>query len=371
MNEAAGMSDAGASNRGSSSRRKIEGIEVLRFLLAFGVMIYHYAYFGPLSGKVAGVAPGPDWLVAGRFGVSAFFIISGFVIIYSAGERGAMAFARARLARLMPAMLICSTVSAAVLAIIPGTLPAPSLGVWAKAASTLGLLLGGPYVDGSYWSITIELRFYLYVFFMLLFLRNTRRIQALTVVWLVLSFAAMANYDFTALRLLTLSPHSGYFIVGIILYCWMILDDCRFALWAMGPGLVLAAWQSWVEFSHIAEMGGGQSTVWTGVGAAVLSLLLVRIMTFGIDNSALAAKARVVGAMSYPLYLFHQALGYRVIERLVAMGVSAYASIAASVFLVCAAAWCLTVWIEPAGRALIMRVPLPATFWRKMPGSSL
>jgi peptidoglycan/LPS O-acetylase OafA/YrhL len=341
-------------------QRKIEGIELLRFMLAFGVMIYHYAYFGPLSGKIAGVTAGPVWLVTGRFGVSAFFIISGFVIIYSASGRTALAFTRARLARLIPAMLVCATATAILLIAVPGTLPAPSLANWAKSASTIGLLAGAPYVDGSYWSITIELRFYLYVLLLLVILRSTDRIRVVAVCWMAASYLAMV-LDNEFARIFTLSPHSGYFILGIVFYCWLILEDRRFVALTLGPTLLLCAWQSWVEFAHIAELSGGHSTPWAGIGAAIVSFLLVRVMAFGINGPTAAARARTLGAMSYPLYLLHQAIGYRLIERLVTINVPVQVAIGFCVTLMCAAAWLLAVHVEPAGRELIMKLRLP---WR-------
>jgi len=355
MTEAADLPETKPAALVRPPKRKIEGLELLRFLLAFGVMIYHYAYFGPLSGKVAGVAPGPSWLVSGRFGVSAFFIISGFVIIYSAGNRGAGAFARARLARLAPAMLVCATVTMLVLTLWPGTVPAPDVLTYLKSASTVGLLAGAPYVDGSYWSITIELRFYLYVTLLLLVLRNTDAVRAVAVAWMAASFTAMAFYSFTPLRILTLSPHSGFFIIGLIFYCWLILEDRRFVAWTLPPALALAAWQSFVEFEHIAEMQGGQTSVWVGIGAATVSVALVRLMAFGISAPRLAATARTLGAMSYPLYLLHQALGYRLIEGMVAAGLAPPAAIALAAGAMSAGAWALATYIEPVGGRLIMQ----------------
>lgn len=338
------------------TRRKIEGIELLRFLLAFGVMIYHYGFYGPLAGKLPGVSPGPDWLVSGRFGVSAFFIISGFVIIYSAGTRGASAFALARLSRLMPAMLVCATITTLVLTLWPGSVPAPSLAVWARSASTLGLLAGSPYVDGSYWSITIELRFYVLVFLMLLALQSTRYIRPLVVGWMGLSFVAMAFYDFTPLRLLTLSPHGGYFIVGVILYCWLILGDTRFTLLTMPTALVLCAWQSYVEFGPVAELSGGQSTLVTGAGVALVSFALVRLMAFGITDPRLGKAARLLGAMSYPLYLLHQALGYRLIEGMIAGGLSMPLATAICAAGMCVAAFVISRFVEPVGHTFILNI---------------
>lgn len=341
--------------KGTPARRKIEGIEILRFLLAFGVMIYHFAYFGPLTGRIPGVVPGPEWLVSGRFGVSAFFIISGFVIIYSAGNRSAGAFASARFARLAPALLVCATLTTLVLWTWPGVQAPPTGTIWAKCASTVGLLIGGPYVDGSYWSITIELRFYLYVFLILLVLHDTSRIRLVAVAWLAASYLSMFFYQVTILRILTLSPHSAFFILGIVIYRWLILDDRRF-MWAMlVPGLILAGWQGFVDFQHIDILAGGNTTKWVAVLIGVLPFILVRAFAFGIKSRRWSALARDAGAVSYPLYLLHQAMGYRAIAGMVAAGLAPSTAIALAAGVMTALAYVLSRTVEPAGRTLIMR----------------
>jgi peptidoglycan/LPS O-acetylase OafA/YrhL len=354
VNDPVGLPPSDPSTHVVPSRRKIEGIEILRFLLAFGVMIYHYAYFGPITGRVPGVAPGPEWLVSGRFGVSAFFIISGFVIIYSAGNRGAGAFALARFARLAPALLVCATVTMAVLWAWPGIQPRPSIGTWAKNASTLGLLLGDPYVDGSYWSITIELRFYLYVFLLLLLLKDIGRIRLIAMAWMAASYLAMAFYHVTPLRILTLSPHSAFFILGIVFYCWLILGDRRFMLMMLAPGLVLAGWQGFVDFQHVDVLAGGGSPWWIAILIAVIPFVLVRAFAFGIESRRWSGLAREAGAVSYPLYLLHQSLGYRLVAGMVAGGLTPVAAIAITAIGMVAAAWALSRTVEPAGRAFLM-----------------
>ena len=66
--------------------------------------------------------PEIDWLTrSGWVGVEVFFVISGFVIAYSASEKDAARFFRSRLLRLAPAAWSCATITLAV-AVLAGVL---------------------------------------------------------------------------------------------------------------------------------------------------------------------------------------------------------------------------------------------------------
>lgn len=354
---ASGPSTAPAAHRG-----KIEGLEILRFLLAFGVMVYHYLYYGPISGVIPLMGDAHPLLVAGRFGVSAFFIISGFVIIYSAANRSAGAFALARFSRLAPALVIASTFTMAVLVVWPEPLGLPSLSSYAKALSTVGLLAGGKAVDGSYWSITIELRFYLYVFIVLLVLRNLDRLKLLVTLWIVASIVAMAAHEalphmraVSAFRIATLSPHSGFFILGILYYLWRMRGEHRFVGLLILPALLLASWQGYEEFEHVDMLDGVRAPAWVGIAIAAVSFGLVIGFAFNIANPLASRVARRLGAMSYPLYLVHQAAGYSLIVHLCGIfGWGAAPVVAAAVMaLMVLVAYLISAYWEPFGRSVI------------------
>ncbi|WP_246707247.1 acyltransferase family protein [Mesorhizobium sp. NZP2077] len=69
------------------------GVDILRFLAAVLVMVYHYGFWvwaypdGISAQATGGVPPQPDigaWVGSGWVGVEIFFVISGFVIAFSA-----------------------------------------------------------------------------------------------------------------------------------------------------------------------------------------------------------------------------------------------------------------------------------------------
>lgn len=85
-------------------RGRLPALDWLRFAAALGVLAYHYV------SSYLPDDPGSRWLEYaahvtryGYLGVELFFIISGFVILWSAQGKSAASFAVSRFARLYPA----------------------------------------------------------------------------------------------------------------------------------------------------------------------------------------------------------------------------------------------------------------------------
>lgn len=162
-----GKIDSGAVGR-------VEVIDAMRGIAAVWVMLYHAKEGGHVDALCEAL---PSWAVAwlftqGHLGVPIFFVLSGFVMVLTA-PRGAVtakaagkALAR-RLLRLYPPYLL-SIVVALVALLIKGGWPAG--GGYSLAAHLLfiqGLLQFEP-LNGVYWTLTIEIQFYLCFYAVLL-----------------------------------------------------------------------------------------------------------------------------------------------------------------------------------------------------------
>lgn len=130
---------------------RIAELDALRGVAALGVVLFHLSLLDP--------AAGPGFAV-GASGVDLFFVISGFVILMTLERtRDWREFAIGRFSRLYPAYWACVTLAA--LAALP-RLGARAL-AWDYAANLtmFQLYLGAPDLDGSYWTLIIEMLFYL------------------------------------------------------------------------------------------------------------------------------------------------------------------------------------------------------------------
>src|SRR4051794_24440984 len=108
----------------TSTRKNFGGVDALRFVAAMLVMFFHFnlwnwAFPLGLGGRTAGPLPEQENLrglfVFGWIGVQIFFVISGFVISFSAEQSSARAFFISRSRRLIPAVIICAPITALVL----------------------------------------------------------------------------------------------------------------------------------------------------------------------------------------------------------------------------------------------------------------
>jgi peptidoglycan/LPS O-acetylase OafA/YrhL len=334
-----------------ATSEKIDGLEFARFLLSAAVVFYHYFYFGPLTGRVTGASVLSPAFVFGRFAVEAFFVISGLVIVYSARGRSPLQFAIARIVRLWPAMAICATVTFLALTLFPAPPASPDIKSYVVSALLVPLARGGPLLDPSYWSIAIELKFYFAIFLLMCIAGRLKYLVPLSTAWLSLSFIAISFDDPAAetLGLLTLSPYSAFFIFGILLYAIRYENAGRVARALMIPALALGGLQMNANFAEVDALDGEMSPWWTGFAITLSTFLGIMAFCFRITSSTWSAIAAKLGAVSYPLYLLHQSLGFWMINSITDLLGPAYV-FGATLFtmgVVLALAFTLSELIEP------------------------
>ncbi len=310
-------------------------------MAAIAVLIYHYVYrYNELYGHPSIWVP---WqTVYGLHGITLFFMISGFVIYMSLrGKPSIKRFAWSRFCRLYPAywLALLLTLCAVWTLGLPGREISPGQAL--LNVSMLQSWLGVPHADGVYWTLGIELSFYLWIG-LLLALRALKSIVLLGNLWLgvtvLLSLSGVV--DSGALNQTLLLNFWPYFFAGILFYRaheeglnrWkaLSLGACLGAIWLTMP-------------LDTALIASGFFVVFAGMLAGWLKPLGHPLL-------------RWLGGISYCLYLIHQNVGYIAIRELKDMGVHAYWAIfwAGAIALALAAA--MTYGFErPVARALKRR----------------
>ena len=140
-------------------------LDILRGLAVLGVVGYHFYGRGPFA--------------YGHFGVLLFFVISGYCIQLSeASSKNAWHFYTKRVARLMPALVTCGMLTAAVKIHYPVLLAERPVD-WidpilvAVNMPTLDLLqIPYHYPDWAYWSLAVEFEYYILISVLMLFVRG-------------------------------------------------------------------------------------------------------------------------------------------------------------------------------------------------------
>jgi len=295
------------------AKTRINEIDLLRFLAALMVVLFHFAFRGYAAD---GYSPMPYPLLAplakyGYLGVHLFFIISGFVILMTAGAGGLRRFFVSRIVRLYPAFWVSCTLTFIAIAALGGAHFRATATQYLINMTMLSGFVGVPAIDGVYWSLCVELKFYALVFLVLLAGR-LHQAQTLLAVWLALA-AALAIYPVPVLRTVLIADYAAYFIAGAVAYLiWSRgLSAARFGLFA-GAGL-LAVIQSLSRLPGFAVHYGESLNAYAVAG--IVSLFWVTVLAIALRRSGWLAHGRwiTLGALTYPLYLVHQKIGYLLI----------------------------------------------------------
>lgn len=322
------------SNSTFSPKTEVLGVDLLRFGAAAMVVLYHLGYwdFWGSEHRLSDLLGSPDIgrLLApvshfGWVGVELFFVISGFIITYSAERASAFAFLRSRFLRLMPAIWICSTLALPE-ALAEGIPHAAIARLYARSVVMYPL---EPWINGVMWTLPIEISFYAIVFALLLAGQFRRILPVASIIglgssvyWILYGCALhidglmplAAHLDAlagTPLIMLTLMRHGCFFALGVLL--WRALIKRSYGPYLLLTPVLLSGCflEIWRENGTVAL---GTRIVHSALIAQCVWLACTGLMAISVAcNDALirklgrcASRARWLGLLTYPLYLLHQ-----------------------------------------------------------------
>ena len=287
-------------------------IDGFRALSILAVMGFHYTTrWTPPQSAVDLYGYGRAWpagLELGRFGVEVFFVISGFVIAMTVSRCGSAAeFGWRRFARLYPAYVACAAVTfAAMWAAGPAVFKVS----WLDALANLTMAaphLGRAFVDGAYWSLLVEVKFYaaVAVCFALLGQRFWIGMAGFA---LVGAAASLARPDGAATWLI--APYMPLFLLGMAGWLWTAPRRGRAAL----ACVVVAAVTYGATSGYLVDVVASPALrPWAHVAILAPSLLMLGLLTLKPLN---LGPLGYLGRCSYSLYLLHQKIGVTIIGLL-------------------------------------------------------
>ncbi|MFJ9725138.1 acyltransferase family protein [Streptomyces sp. NPDC101209] len=301
-------------------RPRLYAVDGIRLVAALMVAVHHYAGSRRVDqpgnavwGRpVSEVMPTVFRLAAyGWIGVEVFFVISGFVICMSCWGRGPRQFFVSRVIRLYPAYWFAIVFTTAVVVALPG--------VWDRLQARDILLdftmlqsgSGVDSVDGVYWTLWSELRFYLLFLAVVAMGLTYRRVVVFCCVWGAAAMLAPAAH-FGPLTLAANPEGAWFFIAGLALYLMHRFGQ-DLLLW----GILAMAWlmgqrQLGVRIDDFEHVSG-----WRGSVVLFTGFLLVMVaIALGATDRLRWRWLATAGSLTYPLYLLHYVAGTTVINRL-------------------------------------------------------
>jgi peptidoglycan/LPS O-acetylase OafA/YrhL len=326
-------------------------IDAYRGIAVLGVMAFHFlCRWSPPFAPSADLyhydrAYAPEFAL-GQYGVHLFFVISGLVITMTVLRcKTSLEFLARRFARLFPALFVCSMLTLAIVdSIGPAVFHRTAID-WLTSLTLDPEHLGRQSIDNAYWSLLVEVKFYLWValFFQLLGPRFWIGLVAL-------GFAAIPLHS---------AQHSvaGYlvplfmplFLIGVS--AWQLLfERDRMAGIIVGiAAVVLYAGQlpGYVDLPMFPDLKPFGEI---GLTAAIALILL----TIRLPAPLWLAPLSTIGRWSYALYLLHQNIGVSLIHLAKAAGATDVVAIAVSVSIVVGLARLVHEWVELPGQAAVM-----------------
>lgn len=302
--------DPNNDNPVTSSR--VQALDLLRLLAVLMVVFYHYGFWGPASHGVPQVAlPAlAAFSQYGFLGVPIFFIISGFVIAYSAEGRTAIEFGIARFSRIYPTFVFCMTLTFAVILIFGEPHFDVTFIQWLANLFIAAPALGQPYMDTSYWSLVIEVVFYAWVAVFMAIGLFPRRIDAIILIWLAITFANELTIDAPIIEKLFLADDSGFFAVGLLFYEFYRgrRDAMLFSILALSIGT--ATFQAVHKLERLGVHTGGSFDERVVVAICLVSIAIIFLATRIRRVPLPAGLVLAAGGLTYPFYLLHMQMGY-------------------------------------------------------------
>ncbi|MFF8195233.1 acyltransferase family protein [Streptomyces bobili] len=306
--------------RGRERRPRLYALDGIRLLAALMVALHHFAGTDRVDqpGNLIWDRPVSEIMPTvfhvatyGWVGVEIFFVISGFVICMSCWGRTPRQFFISRVIRLYPAYWFAVLFTTGVLAALPG--------VWERLRArdvllNLTMLQSGSgvrNVDGVYWTLWSELRFYLLFLLVVATGLTYRKVVLFCCVWG--AAAMLAPVSRLPLLDLVANPEGAwYFIAGLALYLMhrfgqdLLLWGILAMAWLMGQrelGLRID------EIEHVSS--------WRGAVLIFTAFLLLMVaVALGHTDRVQWRWLVTAGSLTYPLYLMHYAAGTAVISRL-------------------------------------------------------
>ena len=305
-------------NEAEQGHGRVEVLDLLRMIAVLGVILFHYSFQGPTTHGAIDV-PLPEFAAFAKYGyigVPLFFVISGFVIAYSADGRTATAFAIARVARIYPGFIFCMTVTFFTTLAFGAPQFEATMSQWVANIFIGAPALNQPYMDSAYWTIVTELTFYAWFGLLILGGVSRRRIDLVVLIWLSLSLLNETVFRSYAVDKLFLTNHSGFFAAGLVLYETYAGRRNATVQCLLGLATACAIFQSLKNLQEFRDRFRTDFDDWIGAALVLATIaavmLAVRVRRVPLPSSLIVA----IGGLTYPLYLLHQQVGYIAFLRL-------------------------------------------------------
>lgn len=311
-------------------KNRLLELDAIRGIAALAVVIFHYFYrYNDIYGHE--YLP-VEWTALGKYGVQLFFMVSGFVIYWTLNRvEKPLDFLVSRFSRLYPTFWFSAILTFSFVFI--WGLPGREVSVY-QAIMNIFMFhqyMGVKHIDGVYWTLTVELTFYFWIFtfFVTGLLKYTEYLFTPIILISILQSQGVIEVSGLLYEIFILQ-HLSYFLAGICFYklinklenkfTYTILILCLASTLFVSSKSVFLITSVFYVFFYLAISGR-------------LKFLTVKPLIF-------------LGGISYSLYLLHQNIGYVIINELYSLGINPIISISVAICVSITLAYFTTKYVE-------------------------
>ncbi len=300
----------------SKHAKRLDYLDLLRVVALGSVICFHYFFNGISKGTVTSVSlPGFSGIAKyGYLGVELFFLISGFVILYSTQNRTAREFVKKRFIRLYPMYWM-----AIILIYVIANLP-----FWSNKGPQFSKLLinltmypeafGEQWIDAAHWFLARELQLYVFVA-VVLAIGIGKHLPNIFCLWAIIIF----TWNLLNLPQYGIWYLSGYFALisgGAIIFSIREWGVTPLRVVGLAAAYICSVETRMTKSQSLADL---RNTTYSKLTVAILVTVafLLILATLNSHISSINLKwAGMAGAITYPLFLIHGRLGLLFLQNL-------------------------------------------------------
>ncbi|EJM61947.1 putative acyltransferase [Pseudomonas sp. GM49] len=302
----------------SNGNSRFHILDASRFFAAISVVLFHFLFLSwsgnhtnSISFNVIG-----EFFKYGYLGVQFFFLISGFVIFMSIQRGGVIDFLASRAARLYPAYWFAVLLTSFFIFFIEkNTRGLQAFDIFANL-TMLQKFFGIKNIDGVYWTLAIELIFYFWMACLLAF-KSITKFELAAFVFLTISFLSKVISFPSIVNLVFLTEYSPYFISGALFYLVTQSGPTTTRVSLIIASFLLAQHQA--IFLQLPKIQSQHASPFSETSVALIVTSFFLFFSVIKLNGLPRPSSKIyafMGALTYPLYLIHQEIGYIIINML-------------------------------------------------------
>jgi peptidoglycan/LPS O-acetylase OafA/YrhL len=303
--------------------KRLYQIDFLRFFAAISVVLFHYTFRGfmadnwsPLEFEFLG-----SIFKYGFYGVHLFFIISGFVISLSIQDNSFVNFLISRITRLYPAYWFCVTLTFIAIMIWGAPIFEASLNQYLVNLTMMQKFFNISDIDGVYWTLAIELKFYFIIgLYLLINYKNKIKLDVFIFSWLALTII-MQGLNSRNIPAVTVVQsffdvgYNSYFIAGMLLYRIYKAGNKITYIGALLLCLVISLRNLKPEIGMLENVYKSPISYYIAISIVVFWYLVIYLCSINYLQSLNKKSFMWLGALTYPLYLIHENIGFMMFNK--------------------------------------------------------